>query len=118
MRVAPSTVSRFLIGRGFSFKKTLRPSEQDRPDLVQARAEWKTGRQPILREHRERLVFIDETGTNPKFTRSCGLCLKGKRLHSKAPLGHWGTQTLTAGLQSRGLPLKASQPDHDSQLGN
>ncbi len=56
-----------------------------------------------MRNYSERLVFIDETSTNTKFTRSCGRCLKGERLNSKAPFGRWGTQTLIAGLQCKGL---------------
>ena len=84
-------------------KKTLRASEQDRPDLVKARAEWKQGRQPIMREQRRRLIFIDETGTNTKMTRSRGRSLKGERLNAKAPFGHWGTQTFIAGLKCDGL---------------
>jgi hypothetical protein len=36
--VTPATLWHFLIACGFSFKKTLRASEQDRPDLIQARA--------------------------------------------------------------------------------
>jgi DDE superfamily endonuclease len=56
-----------------------------------------------MRDHRERLVFIDETSTNTKFTRSCGRCLKGERLYSKAHFGRSGTQTLIAGLQCKGL---------------
>jgi transposase len=84
-------------------KKTLRASEQDRPELAKARAEWKDGRQPIMREKRGRLVFIDETGTNTKMTRLRGRSMKGERLNSKAPFGHWGTQTFVAGLKCGGL---------------
>jgi transposase len=43
VEVAPSTLSRFLIASGFSFKKTLRASEQDRLDVAKARAEWIEG---------------------------------------------------------------------------
>jgi Transposase domain (DUF772) len=39
------------------------------------------------------LVFLDETGTTAKMTRPRGRCLKGERLQSKAPFGHWKTQT-------------------------
>ena len=35
----PSSLSKFLITCGLSFKKTLRASEQDRPELAKARAE-------------------------------------------------------------------------------
>ena len=41
--------------------------------------------------------------TNTKMTRTSGRCLKGERLFAKAPFGHWGTQTLIAGLKSNGL---------------
>ena len=56
-----------------------------------------------MREHRTRLIFLDETSTNTKMTKTCGRCPKGERLHAKAPFGHWGTQTLIAGLRSDGL---------------
>lgn len=58
---------------------------------------------PITREQRERLVFIDETGTTTKMTRLRGRSTKGTRLNSKAPFGHWGTQTFVAGLKCDGL---------------
>ena len=36
-------------------------------------------------------------------TRTRGRSLKGERLNSKAPFGHWGTQTFVAGLKCDGL---------------
>ncbi len=56
-----------------------------------------------MRLEPHRLVFIDETGTTTKMTRLRGRCLKGKRLRSKAPFGHWKTQTFIAGLRHDGL---------------
>lgn len=50
---------------------------------------------------RHRLIFIDETGTTTKMTRLRGRSAKGERLNSKAPFGHWGTQTFVAGLRLR-----------------
>jgi DDE superfamily endonuclease len=50
-----------------------------------------------------RLVFIDETGTNTKMTRAHGRCGRGERLRSKAPFGHWKTQTFVAGLRCGAL---------------
>jgi transposase len=49
------------------------------------------------------LVFLDETGTTTKMTRPRGRCLKGERLRSKAPFGHWKTQTFIAGLRCDAL---------------
>jgi transposase len=86
-----------------AIKKSLLASEQDRPDVAKARVEWVEGRQPIMREQQARLIFIDETSTNTKLTRLRGRFQKGERLKSKAPFGHWCTQTLIAGLKSDGL---------------
>src|ERR1700753_3987107 len=93
-------------------KKTLLASEQDRPDIRTAREEWKAQRQPRMRLERESLVFIDETGTTTKMTRLRGRCLKGQRLRSKAPCGHWKTQTFVAGLRAHELtaPFVFDQP--------
>jgi hypothetical protein len=56
-------------------------------------------RQPKMRLEPQRLVFIDETGTTTKMTRARGRVAKGERLRSKAPFGHWKTQTFVAGLR-------------------
>jgi len=69
----------------------------------QAREAWKAERQPKMRTEPHRLVFIDETGTNTKMTRARGRCDRGERLRSKAPFGHWKTQTFVAGLRCGAL---------------
>ena len=102
-RADPASISRWLIRNGYRFKKTLLASEQDRPDVRQAREEWTATRQPRMRLEPHRLVFLDETGTTPKMTRLRGRCLKGQRLRSKVPFGHWKTQTFIAGLRCHGL---------------
>jgi hypothetical protein len=65
----------------------------------QAREEWTATRQPKMRLEPHRLVFLDEAGTTTKMTRLRGRCPKGQRLRSKAPFGHWKTQTFIAGLR-------------------
>jgi transposase len=109
---APATLSRWLRRNGYRFKKTLLASEQDRPDVRQARREWRDKRQPMMRLAAHRLVFVDETGTNTKMTRRCGRCLKGQRLRATAPFGHWMTQTFIAGLRCQGLtaPFVVDKP--------
>ncbi len=86
-------------GPAIASKKTLRASEQDRADIKQAREEWTNLRQPRMRLEPHRLVFIDETATTTKMTRLRGRCPKGQRLLSKAPFGHWKTQTFIAALR-------------------
>jgi transposase len=56
-----------------------------------------------MRLEPHRLVFLDETGTTTKMTRLRGRSPKGQRLRSKAPFGHWKTQTFIAGLRCDGL---------------
>ena len=45
-------------------------------------------------------------------TRLRGRCPKGQRLRSKAPFGHWKTQTFVAGLRCHGLtaPFVVDRP--------
>ena len=43
-KVDPASLSRWLIRNGYRFKKTLLASECDRPDIRQAREEWRTER--------------------------------------------------------------------------
>jgi hypothetical protein len=90
-------------------KETQLASEQDRPDAnrraksKRAREERTAKRQPRMRLEPHRLVFPDETGTTTKMTRLRGRCLKGQRLRSKAPFGHWKTRTFVAGPRRHGL---------------
>ena len=60
-------------------------------------------RQPIMRLEPHRLVFLDETGTTTKMARLRGRSLRGQRLLSKVPFGHWKTQTFIAGLRCDAL---------------
>src|SRR6201992_3401405 len=81
-------------------KKSLHAAEQDRPDVAQAREQWRdrqTGLDP------KKLVFVDETGTNTKMVRGYGRCPRGQRLIGKQPWGHWKTTTFTAGLRCDGI---------------
>ena len=103
VKADPASLSRWLIRNGLSFKKSLQASECDRADVRQAREAWKAERQPKMRAEPHRLIFIDETGTNTKMTRARGRCERGERLRSKAPFGHWKTQTFVAGLRCGAL---------------
>src|SRR5215831_16220389 len=95
----PGAVARwpgFTCGARSASKKSLRASEQTRPDVARARLLWKTT-QALL--NAARLIFIDETGTNTAMTRLRGRCRKGKRLIAHVPHGHWKTTTFVAGLR-------------------
>jgi transposase len=78
-------------------------SECARADVAERRRVWADHRQPYMRRHQGRLVFIDETSVNTKMTRLRGRARRGKRLKARAPFGKWGTQTFIAGLRNDGL---------------
>ena len=78
-------------------KKTVHASEQKRPDVAAARADWKAAQTSL---DPERLVFIDETGTTTKMGRRRGRCPRGERLMGHPPYGHWKTTTFVAGLRN------------------
>lgn len=93
-----SAVAMALRRLGLSLKKTLHASEQDRPDVAQARSQWK---QDQPQQEVTRLIFVDETWAKTNMTRPRGRAPIGQRLIAKVPHGHWKTTTLIAAL---GLP--------------
>jgi len=93
-----------LLRPGLTLKKALRATEQDRPDVAAARADWRE-RQPGLVPGR--LAFIDETWAKTNMTRLRGRAPRGQRLRAAMPHGHWKTSTFIAGLRSDGLVAPA-----------
>jgi transposase len=92
-----------------ALKKTLHASEQERPDVQQARRDWKHN-QPAL--DIEKLVFLDETSTTTNMTRRYGRAQVGKPCIAAVPHGHWKTSTFVAGLRHDRLtaPMVADGP--------
>jgi transposase len=86
----------FLRHEGVTFKKSLRASEQDRPDVARRRERWKARQAAV---DPARLVFIDETWAKTNMTRTHGRCARGERLLAKAPFGKWRTLTFLAALR-------------------
>lgn len=79
-----------------TFKKSVLPAEQDRPDVARRRARWKKYQARIdPRRH----VFIDETWAKTNMAPLRGWCARGKRLAAKVPHGHWRTMTFLAALR-------------------
>jgi transposase len=98
-----ATVGRFLNRLGLSHKKSLRASEQLRPEIAKARDLWIRRRKRFFNKALARLIFIDETSTNTKLTKRTGWSPKGQRYRTYAPFGQWRTQTFIAGLRCHGL---------------
>src|SRR3990170_7244386 len=78
-------------------KKSLRASEQDRPDVARRRAQWKRYQGRL---DPARLIFIDETWAKTNITRTHGRARRGERLVAKVPHGRWRTLTFLAALRS------------------
>ena len=81
-------------------QKSRRAAEQDRPDVAQARVEWRA-KQPSLMPGQ--LVFLDETWTKTTMTRLYGRAPCGKRLIEAVPHGHWKTSTVIGARRCDGL---------------
>jgi transposase len=75
-------------------------AEQDRPDVVRQRAEWKV---KPLGLHPNKLVFVDESGAKMNMTRRYARSPKGKPIVDKVPHGHWQNITYVCGIRQSGI---------------
>ena len=108
--VGPTTMHKTLRQFGLTLKKkTLHASEQQRSDVVQARADWADG-QPELAK--ARLIFLDETWATTNMTPTWGRSPRGERCPGYAPCGHRHTTTFVCALSPDGLlaPLVLDGP--------
>lgn len=82
-----STVGRFLNRLGLSHKKSLKASEQLRPEIAHARDLWIRRRRRCFNKALARLIFIDETSTNIRLTKRSGWSAKGQLFNAYTPFG-------------------------------
>ena len=94
------TVWRAVRALGLTVKKTVRPSEHDRPDVAAARVAWHAAAPTWAVAH---LVCLDETGSTTNLLRRYGRAPRGARVHAHAPGGRWQTSTFLAALRVTGL---------------
>ena len=97
-----SGIDALLRRHGYTYKKGLIARERDTPEVRKARHD-RGRRQKVMREQPQRLIFLDETGTNTRMTREYGRSLRGERLKGSAPFRRWGNRTLIAGLSCDGI---------------
>ena len=62
---------------GFTYKKSVRAAEQDRPDVKEQRARWLSSQRRL---DFIRLIFNDETAAKTNMLRLRGRCPRGERL--------------------------------------
>lgn len=90
------TVWSFLDRCGLTFKKDHTRHRAGPIGYQEPREAWFNGQ---LELDPERLNFIDETWASTNMAGSCGRAMKGGRLRSGLPHGHWKTTTFVAGLR-------------------
>ncbi|MGD0463403.1 MAG: IS630 family transposase [Tepidisphaeraceae bacterium] len=81
-------------------KKTRYASEQDRPDVKEARANW-FARFAHVRV--DQLVFLDEFGATTTMARLYARGPRGRRVVCKTPHGHWKILSTIAALTVEGM---------------
>jgi transposase len=98
--VPDDDLERLPSARAVAKKKTLIASEQDRPDVVEKRAQWRASQDQI---DPAKAVFIDETWAKTNMTRRYGRSPLGTRLIEKTPCGRWETTTFLGALRAEGF---------------
>ena len=81
-------------------KKSLRASEQDRPDVARHRRRWRVWQRYM---DADRFVFIDETSRDHSDDPPLRLGPQGRAPGRCGALGHWKTTTVVAGLRASGI---------------
>lgn len=87
-------------------KKSLIASEQQRPDVALARANFFAGQ--LKDVPLNDVVVIDESYATTQFTRLRGRCPRSERLVARVPNGHWKTVTMLAAITIEGVLAAAS----------
>lgn len=108
--ISPSSVGRALKRlKLFRKKKTLRASEQKRPDVAAERTAFE---QAMPQMETRRLVFIDETGVRTNMTRSYARAYRQQRAFGSAPFRYEKVTVLGAlgleGVAGEMMPSKAA----------
>jgi transposase len=90
-------------------KTTLHATEQERPDVAQARQAWAAEQPGLDVDH---LVFLDETWASTNMTPTRARSPKGIRCLGHTPYGHWHTTTFVCTWRTCGLvaPLVLDGP--------
>jgi transposase len=82
-------------------EKTLHASEQERPDVAAARANWWA--EVMEQVDPDRLVFLAESGLDTRLTRTHARAPRGQRAVGRVPGGHWKRLTILGAIARDGL---------------
>ena len=84
-------------------KKSLRASEQSRPDVAEARRTWPDRLRDACGGDYARVVCVDEFGAATDLTRTRGRADAGARCPGHAPRGHWKVMTGLVAVRPSGV---------------
>jgi transposase len=82
-------------------KKSLTASEQQRPDVQEARANFFAGQ--LKDVPLADVVVLDESYATTTFTRTRGRCPVDQRLRQRVPAGHWKRLTILGAINVNGV---------------
>jgi transposase len=82
-------------------KKTLHAAEQERAEIVAARAAWRA--EVMGAVDPDRLIFLDESGLDTRLTRAYARAPGGRRAVGRVPGGNWRRLTILGALARTGL---------------
>jgi len=85
---------------GISPKKAIHATERERPDVPEARAQFRKSQKAWKSA---RLIFVDESRVNLSMTRSVAWAPIGQRAVDDVPGNRWSNYSVIAGLRSTGI---------------
>lgn len=104
--ISISAVCRRLIKLGLSLKKkSLIAAEQNRPDVVERRRNFRIATRFV---DPAKLIFLDESGARTNMTRLYGRAPVGERCIDRTPHGHWKTMTMLSAIRLAGVIQEAT----------
>ena len=86
----------------YAVKKTAYAAEQNRPDVVKRRKEWKAKQRTL---DISQLVFLDESGANTGMTRLYGRALRDKRVVEAVPDTRFHRTTMLSSVRLDGTTV-------------
>ena len=115
--IKKSRVSAILLKeKMFLKKKQVRASEQRKPEVDEARKTWQEEQKDTEKFPSDRLVFLDESGTNIGMIRRYGRARRKLRVHDYAPKGKPRKTTLISSVRLDGtLAYKYFQGSLDGE---
>jgi hypothetical protein len=97
--IKKSRLARWIKNNGYSYKKTLHPSAQKRPDVVLKRSQW-IDLQKVI--DITKVIFVDECSVNCCMTRFYVRARNGERINDYVPDVRFERTSMISSLRLNG----------------